>query len=151
MADAVLVGIHHLKLPVSSLSRSLPWYQKVLGFTVELEFPDDDGVVRGVAGSIPGVDGTGFALRENPGAARGFAGFDPIAFGIADEAAAHAWVARLDDLGIEHSPVIEATIGWIVSFHDPDGIELRLYSFARHGNDHSDHPGSGRRPTLRRG
>jgi catechol 2,3-dioxygenase-like lactoylglutathione lyase family enzyme len=144
MADAALVGIHHLKLPVSDLSRSLSWYQKVLGFTVDLEFPDDDGVVRGVAGSIPGVDGTGFALRENPDAARGFTGFDPIAFAIADEAAAHSWVARLDELGIEHSPVIEATIGWIVSFHDPDGTELRLYSFARHGNDHSDHPGSGR-------
>src|SRR5688500_6407538 len=111
MADATLAGIHHVKLPVSNLPRSVEWYRQVLHFVVEYEFPDEQGVVRGVAGRVPGIGDCGFALRENPGSALGFRGFDPVSFAIADHAAAQAWAAKLYDLGVEHSPVIEATIG----------------------------------------
>jgi catechol 2,3-dioxygenase-like lactoylglutathione lyase family enzyme len=125
----VLDGIHHLKIPVSDLATSRRWYERVLGLAVEREFKDEhDGVVRGVAGDVPGLGNLGLALREQPDAAKGFSGFDPIAFAVADRGAIEAWVEHLDDEGIEHSPVIEAQIGWIVAFHDPDGLELRLYS-----------------------
>ncbi|MFI0483527.1 VOC family protein [Actinomadura sp. 9N215] len=151
MTTAAITGIHHVKFPVSDLATSRSWYERVLGLQVHLEFEDDDGVVRGVAGSVPGMGELGLALRENPEAARGFAGFDPVSFGIADKAAADAWAARLDELGIEHSPVIDATAGWIVSFHDPDGIEIRLYSFAMHGRDQTGRPGYGRPVRVRTG
>jgi catechol 2,3-dioxygenase-like lactoylglutathione lyase family enzyme len=125
----VLDGIHHLKIPVSDLATSRRWYERVLGLAVGREFADEhDGVVRGVAGEVPGLGNLGLALRENPEAARGFSGFDPIAFAVADRRALGTWVDHLDDEGIKHSPVIEALIGWIVAFHDPDGLELRLYS-----------------------
>ena len=145
-----ITGIHHIKFPVSDLAASRAWYERVLGFIVTLEFEDeDDGVVRGVAGTVPGLGDAGLALRENPSAAKGYAGFDPVSFGIADRAAAESWAAHLDSLGIDHSPVIEATIGWIVSFHDPDGLEIRLYSFALHGIDKSTTPGHGRPTRVR--
>lgn len=149
MSTPAITGIHHVKLPVSDLAVSRAWYERVLGFIVTLEFEDEDGVVRGVAGTVPGLGESGLALRQNPEAAKGFAGFDPISFGIADHAAAEGWAAHLDSIGIDHSPIIEATIGWIVAFHDPDGTELRLYSFAMHGNDHSARPGSGRPVRVR--
>jgi len=133
-----------VKFPVSDLAASRAWYERVFGFRVTMEFPDEDGVVRGVAGVVPGLGDTDLALRENPEAAHGFAGFDPVSFGIADRAAADAWVARLDELSVEHSRVIDATIGWIVSFHDPDGTEIRLYSFSPHRIDQSGRPGYGR-------
>jgi catechol 2,3-dioxygenase-like lactoylglutathione lyase family enzyme len=151
MTEAAITGIHHVKFPVSDLATSIDWYEKVFGFRVEIEFPDEDGVVRGVAGTAPGLGDSGLALRENAEAARGFAGFDPISFGIADKAAAQAWATRLDELGVAHSPVIDATIGWIVSFHDPDGTEIRLYSFAAHGMDQSGRPGYGRPQSVRIG
>lgn len=119
----------------------MEWYRRVFDFVVEYEFPDEHGVVRGVAGKVPGLGECGFALRENPEKAEGLRGFDPVCFAIADQAAAHAWAAKLDDLGIEHSPVIEATIGWIVSFHDPDGTEMRLYSWEGPVQDHVGEPG----------
>lgn len=144
MTTATITGFHHLKVPVTDLARSLEWYQRVFGFEVEMEFRDDgEGPVRGVAGRIPGLGDVGFALRENPDVATGMAGYDPFAFGIADRAAAEAWVARFDELGVEHSPIIDATIGWIVSCHDPDGMEVRFYSFAPHHIDHSGRPGYG--------
>ena len=138
-----LVGVHHVKFPVSDLKVSTAWYERVLGFRVEIEFADQDGTVRGVAGSAPGLGAVGLALRENPEVAKGISGYDPVSFGIADRAAAEAWVAWLDELGIDHSPVIDATIGWIVNFHDPDGTNIRLYSFAAHGIDHGGRPGYG--------
>ena len=121
-------GIHHLKMPVTDLIRSRAWYERVLGLVVEVEFADDDGVVRGVAGTAPGLAGTSVALRENAVAAAGFAGFDPIAFAVSGRVALDAWIGHLDAERVEHSPVMRATKGWLVSFHDPDGIELRLYS-----------------------
>ena len=149
MTEAAINGIHHVKFPVSDLATSIDWYRRVLGFQVEVEFPDEDGVVRGVAGTLPGLGDAGFALRENPEAAKGFAGFDAVSFGIADKAAAEAWAAKLDGLGIEHSPVIEASIGWILFCHDPDGIEIRFYSFAAHGHDQRGRPGYARPTQVR--
>lgn len=55
-----------------------------------------------------------------------------------------AWIERLDEIGIEHSPVIDATRGWIVVFHDPDGLELHLYTEEMHHIDQSSRPGYGR-------
>ena len=46
------------------------------------------------------------------------------------------WVSRLDELGIAHSAVITAPIGFIVSFEDPDGLELRFYTLNENGVDH---------------
>lgn len=40
--------------------------------------------------------------------------------------------------------MIEASIGWLLVLKDPDGLELHLYSWARHGIDHSARPGYGR-------
>ena len=124
-----LDGLHHVKLPVTNLARSRAWYERVLGLNVEIEFTDDhDGVIRGVAGTAPGLDRTALALRENAQAAAGVAGFDPIAFAVAGRTAIDRWVSHLDAEGVEHSTVIRATLGWIVAFRDPDGLELRLYS-----------------------
>jgi catechol 2,3-dioxygenase-like lactoylglutathione lyase family enzyme len=143
MTEATLVGIHHVKFPVTDLARSRAWYEELFGLTPEIEFPDDDGVVRGVAYE-PTDAGVAIALRENRAVARGIAGFDPVSFAIADRAAAEGWIARLDELGIEHSPVIDATVGWLVVFHDPDGTELHLYSVERHGLDQTGRPHRGR-------
>ncbi|MGH3600722.1 MAG: VOC family protein [Pseudonocardiaceae bacterium] len=106
------------------------------------EFPDEDGTVRGVAYEIPGITGTGLALRERPDIA-GLSGFDPVSFAVADRAAVDAWSSRLDELGIPHK-VDLATIGWIVVFHDPDGLEIHLYSRERHGQDLGAQTGHGR-------
>jgi catechol 2,3-dioxygenase-like lactoylglutathione lyase family enzyme len=133
---ARIEGFHHVKFPVRDLARSREWYERVLGLVVTHEFPDDDGVVRGVAGAIDGVP---VALRVREKAAEGLAGFDPVCFSIADRAAAEAWIARLDELGVEHAPLFEATTGWMVRLNDPDGIEIRLYSLST--DDGVDHTG----------
>lgn len=139
-----LAGIHHVKIPVTDLVRSRAWYERVLGLTVTIEFPDEDGVVRGVGGTVPGLGDTMLALRQNPVAAAGCRNFDPVSFGVDDRASVEAWAAHLDTQGVGHSPVIDASIGWLLVFDDPDGLQLHLYSWAAHGVDQSGRPGYGR-------
>jgi catechol 2,3-dioxygenase-like lactoylglutathione lyase family enzyme len=124
------VGIHHLKIPVIDLARSRAWYQRVFGLQVAWEVPGADGAVRGVVGEVPGLGDVLMALREHTPAALGCRGFDPVSFAVRDPTTLQAWADHLDDLGIRHSPVIEASIGWLLAFNDPDGLDLHLYSRA---------------------
>jgi predicted enzyme related to lactoylglutathione lyase len=139
---AALDGIFAVKLPVKDLAVSREWYEKVFELTTQFEFPDEDGVVRGVAYDAAGLGNSGLALRERPDIA-GLSGFDPVLFGIKDKAAVDAWAEHLTTLGIEHQLVL-ATIGWLVIFHDPDGLEIHLYSRESHGEDLAGTPGRGR-------
>ncbi|NEA31364.1 VOC family protein [Streptomyces sp. SID13031] len=139
---AELDGIFAVKLPVKDLALSREWYEKVFELTQLFEFPDEDGVVRGVAYELAGLGDSGFALRERPDIA-GLSGFDPVLFGIKDKEAADAWQDHLTDLGIKYELVL-ATIGWLVIFHDPDGLEIHLYSRAGHGEEMAGTPGRGR-------
>lgn len=132
MTGPDLAGIHHLKIPVSDLAGSLRWYEQVLGLTVALEFPDDDGVLRGVAGKVAGLGDTLLALRQNADAVAGVKGFDPIAFAVNGHDDLQAWVAHLDDHGVSHTPIIKATTGWLVAADDPDGIHILFYSRTSH-------------------
>jgi catechol 2,3-dioxygenase-like lactoylglutathione lyase family enzyme len=133
-----------VKLPVVDLAEARDWYGRVFGFRTTMEFPDADGVVRGVVGTVPGLGDTLLALRENATAAAGCTDFDPISFGVKDHEGIVAWAARLDDLAIPHSPVIEASEGWLLVFAGPGGVQLHLYTWAHHGIDHSARPGYGR-------
>lgn len=126
MNEARLSGIFGVKLPVADLARSRAWYEPLFDLRPTFEFPDDDGVVRGVAYEVPGLGDTGLALRERPDVA-GISGFDPVIFALDGPAAVEAWTRRLADAGVAHS-VREGTIGRVVVFHDPDGLEIHLYS-----------------------
>jgi catechol 2,3-dioxygenase-like lactoylglutathione lyase family enzyme len=132
LADApVLAGIHHLKLPVTDLTRSREWYQSRLGYQVEAEFVEQ-GRLMGVALRHP-RGGPRLALRLDPGRARAAAGFDYFSIGVPDREAMDELATRLTALGEEHAGVHGASIGWILPYlHDPDGHEIRFYTHEHH-------------------
>ena len=142
--DAPLRGIFAVKLPVSDLATSREWYGRVFGFEIQFEFPDDDGVVRGVAGHLPGVSAY-IGLREDRAVAAAASGFNLLNVAVDDRAAVERWASHLDELGVEHSPVIDATVGWMIVLRDPDGIELHIYGQEQHGIDQSGRSGYGQR------
>ncbi len=148
MEHPAIIGIHHVKFPVSNLAQSRNWYQRVLGLQVLMDFPDDNGVVRGLAGILPGSPPVAVALREQPTAAAGNAGFDPVSFAVTDHEAAMAWAEHLDRLGVEHSDVVQGTLGWALDITDPDGIVIRLYSADRGEVNNTDLPGYAREATA---
>jgi catechol 2,3-dioxygenase-like lactoylglutathione lyase family enzyme len=63
-----LAGIHHLKLPVTDLARSLEWYRSRLGYELQLEFVEQ-GTLMGLALTHP-AGGPDLGLRLDPDRAR---------------------------------------------------------------------------------
>jgi catechol 2,3-dioxygenase-like lactoylglutathione lyase family enzyme len=128
MAEApALDGIHHLKLPVTDLERSLDWYLDRLGYLVMKEFVED-GTVMGVAMTHPN-GGPDLALRLDPARARAAAGFDYFAIGVPGHAAIEALAARFTGHGDAHAGVERTPVGWVLTgVHDPDGHEVRFYT-----------------------
>ncbi|MFG6195405.1 VOC family protein [Nonomuraea sp. JJY05] len=123
-----LSGFHHVKLPVSDIHKSLEWYRRVLGLEVAIEFVED-GTLRGAALRDAGQS-LMLALREEPERAAALSGFDPVALGVPTLHLLHAWSDRLEALGVAHSGIAEGSVGWLISgITDPDGIEIRLYTF----------------------
>ena len=92
-----LAGIHHLKLPVADLARSLEWYRSRLGYQVQVEFVEQ-GTLMGVGLAHP-AGGPDLGLRLDPDRARAAAGFDYFAIGVPDKPAIDRLARRLDELG----------------------------------------------------
>jgi catechol 2,3-dioxygenase-like lactoylglutathione lyase family enzyme len=126
-----LAGIHHLKLPVTDLSRSREWYLSRLGYQVQMEFVEQ-GRLMGVALTHPN-GGPPLGLRLDPERARAAAGFDYFSIGVPDKDAIDRLAAGLTRLGESHAGVHWASIGWILpELHDPDGHEVRFYTIQHH-------------------
>ncbi|HEX3260826.1 MAG TPA: VOC family protein [Pseudonocardia sp.] len=124
----MLSGFHHVKLPVSNVTRSRDWYTGVLGLTTEIEFVED-GVLMGVGLAHEGMP-AGIALRHDPERAKAMSGFDALALLVPTREEVHAWKARLDDAGVPHGGIITGHRGGavLVGLRDPDAIEIRLYA-----------------------
>ena len=122
-----LDGIHHLKLPVSDLERSLAWYRERLGYEVMHQFVEDD-VLMGVAMTHPN-GGPDFAIRLDPERARTAAGFDYFSIGVPGQAAIEALAASLTEQGERHDGVVRTPVGWVLlGVQDPDGHDVRFYT-----------------------
>lgn len=97
----ILAGVHHLKLPVSDLPRSIDWYRTRLGYTVGVEFTEQ-GVLRGGVLHHP-VGGPMLGLRLSPERAAAAAGFDYFSIGVPDRPAIEALARHLESLGESHA------------------------------------------------
>src|SRR4051812_41522532 len=115
-----------VKIPVSDLSVSRPWYAQVFALREEMEWPDADGVVRGVAFS--GLGQVTLALREHPEAAAATDRFGFVNVRGPHEADLPACVAHLGALAITHTSVFSGARGRLIGFLDPDGHELSFYA-----------------------
>ena len=126
-----LDGVHHLKLPVTDLDRSLAWYQTRLGYQLQAEIVEG-GTRMGLALRHPN-GGPRLALRLDPARAKAAAGFDYFSIGVPDKEAIDRLAARLTAQGEQHAGVHWASIGWILPMlHDPDGHEIRFYTHQHH-------------------
>jgi catechol 2,3-dioxygenase-like lactoylglutathione lyase family enzyme len=129
-----LNGLHHIKLPVTDLDTSLTWYGRVFDaeHLTQFDHYDGAGTRYAVILQLPGVD-TPIELRWAPNAATATIGYDPVHLVAGDTDDLQAWVAHLDTLGIEHSPIITALAGQLLIFPDPDQTYLHLLTLPEGG------------------
>lgn len=128
-----LGGIHHIGLTVSDVETSEGWYERVLGLTRAFVEPHHKGTGHAAVMHRPGsslfvgLDKHEANRRERFDECR--TGLDHVSFHVPDRAALDAWVDHLDQQGVSHSGITEATQPFpfaIVVLRDPDNIQLEL-------------------------
>ncbi len=121
----------HVALTVKDLSVSVPWYEALLGAQPVLD-EDTDPDMHHTVYLLGGGTLIGLHQHGTPAPDERFSehrvGLDHLAFGCANRAELERWAQRLDELGVEHGGIKDASYGSGVSFRDPDGIALEFFA-----------------------
>jgi len=137
--------VHHVRMAVTDVGRSVVFYTQMLGFEIAVDAPPpfddehhDEMVDTMQGGVILQHQGMFFGLRpvdeERASNADRFdalrVGLDHLSFSVPTRADLDAAVGLLDQRGIEHGPIRDlAPLGLsFLAFFDPDGIALELTS-----------------------
>ncbi|MEA2434930.1 MAG: glyoxylase family protein [Actinomycetota bacterium] len=128
-----ITGLSHLTLTVTDVDRSLDWYQQLLGVQMIFEGEEPENAVTRFVVTIHPTSALILGLRKHRSTAderfdETKVGMDHVAFQVGSRAVMDEWVARLDELGIEHSGVKDAAYGSVITFRDPDNIQLELFA-----------------------
>ena len=119
--------IRQVKIPVTNLASSARWYCDLLDLEVAMEF-EEEGEVRGV---VLADRSAGFVIglreRDHCESKPVLAGFDVVAFELADRESVDALVNRCDERGIAHGDVHErGDYGVALDIPDRDGTVIRF-------------------------
>jgi len=130
--------IHHLRLTVTDLERSLHFYTSLLGFQVAVMSPPDDDPAAAEMFKI--LFGGVVMIRENlllglrpmaPTSDRfdpDRVGLDHLSFGVPGRADLDDAMRLFDEQGVRHGEITSlASFGIdVLPFEDPDGVQLEL-------------------------
>ena len=121
VAQPGILGLHHIRLPVSNVLVSRDWYAQNLGF-LPILLEEDEEVTGAVLAHPCGVV---IGLHAAPEQARALRGFAIVGVVVEDVG---EWASHLDALGIAHSDLDDAHLGSCLEVADPDGIVLELHT-----------------------
>jgi glyoxylase I family protein len=120
----------HVALTVRDLSVSVPWYEALFDAKPVLD-EDTDPDFHHTVYMIGNNTLIGLHQHGTPAAAGKFSefnvGLDHVGFGCGNRGELEQWAGRLDELGIQHGGIKDASYGSGVSFRDPDGIALEFF------------------------
>jgi glyoxylase I family protein len=124
-------GLGHIDLTVTDVERSARWWERVMGFQLVATEERAGFTVWNVF--HPSFLAVGLVSHEDRATDRfdeRAVGLDHLALRVPDRAALEAWANHLDELGVPHSGVQEENGGPLISFRDPDNIQLELWAFS---------------------
>ena len=126
--EITTTGVHHIRLIVTDPIRSRDFYTSLLNFTVAAELPP--GFVLTNGNMLLGITSPWDESQALPNDrfSPNRVGLDHLSFGVANRAELHKAAALFDEHGVEHGEVRDLPpFGIIIlSFSDPDGIQLEL-------------------------
>ncbi|MDA2892133.1 VOC family protein [Mycolicibacterium sp. BiH015] len=134
--NAGIGGVHHVSLTVTDLETSIAWYQRVFRTErLDVTIPHYGAEETGYSVLLPEPrSGLIFGLHRNVhNRGEKFdeanTGLDHVSFGVAGRAALEQWTVWLDELGVDHTGIVDETdpIAYsTIVFRDPDNIQLEL-------------------------
>jgi glyoxylase I family protein len=123
--------LSHVALTVRDLDVSVPWYEALLDARPVID-EDTDPDMHHTVYLLGNGTLVGLHQHDTPAPPERFSeyqvGLDHVAFGVADRGELEEWARRLDELGITHGDIKDASYGSGVSFRDPDGIALEFFA-----------------------
>ena len=126
MTPIEITGIHHVRVPVSDLDRSVEFWTATFGFERDFDFPGDEGPIA-TALTHPATD-THVVLWKDAARAVSSAGFTSVGLGVPDRASIDALAAELDVAGIPHQGIEPSFVEVkLVGVADPDGNLVNFY------------------------
>ncbi|HLZ55793.1 MAG TPA: VOC family protein [Ktedonosporobacter sp.] len=121
-------GVHHIRLIVTDVARSLHFYTSLLNFQLAAELPPGVVLTNGniLLGLTPAWDGSQAIPNDHFSPNR--VGLDHLSFSVADRAELEKAAALFAERGVVHGEVRDLPpFGiTILSFDDPDGIQVEL-------------------------
>jgi catechol-2,3-dioxygenase len=122
--------LNHVALTVRDLGISAPWYESLFGAAPVIDEDTDPDLHHTVF--MVGNTLVGLHQHVKPAPDEAFSeyrvGLDHVSFGCATRDELDKWAARLDELGIDHGNIKDASYGSGLSFRDPDGIALEFFA-----------------------
>jgi catechol 2,3-dioxygenase-like lactoylglutathione lyase family enzyme len=122
---ALVIGLHHIRIPVTDPWVSRDWYMTTLGCVPVLDEEEENEVV-GVVLRHP--EGFVVGLHRDPQRAACLSGFAILGLMVDGSPQLRQLCDRLDQNGVAHSAPAEGHIGWYVDVLDPDGILIRFHT-----------------------
>ncbi len=129
MADE-LQGIHHVTAIAADANRNIEFYTQVLGLrlvkvTVNFDDPTAYHLYYGDALGRPGTIITFFIWPDMVAGRRGAGQVTAVGFSV-PAASLGYWQERLEAHGVRTEPVTERFDEKVLTFYDPDGLQLEL-------------------------
>jgi catechol 2,3-dioxygenase-like lactoylglutathione lyase family enzyme len=128
-----LVGVHHLNFTVRDIRASMAWYQELLGLEWTFEREDKErGWLK--AGLLHRASGLRINFTQHlSGSGDTFSefrtGLDHVAIQVSGgRAGLERWLTRLAERDVDHSEIKPGDVGDLITFRDPDNIQLELYA-----------------------
>ncbi|MFT4210869.1 MAG: VOC family protein [Microbacterium sp.] len=126
----VWTGTHHVRIPVADLDAARAFWERVLGYVWDFDFPGEAGPLGSAMRRASG--GPNIVLWRAPALAAAAAGFTVLGIGVPDRAAIERVRDRLDAQRIEHGglqpafvevklPAVKTPGGALIAFYvQPD-------------------------------
>jgi glyoxylase I family protein len=126
--------VSHTSFSVADAEASAAWARRVLGLQ-ELDRVHGGGwrgivLVHPPSGAVLEYQQHDRHQGERFDPAR--TGLDHLGFLVRDRAALDEWQEHFRALGVDHTPVADREYGAVLTFRDPDGIQLEMF----HRPDH---------------
>jgi glyoxylase I family protein len=121
--------VSHISLSVSDAERTATWWKEVFGLR-ELVRLDHEVGWHGILLELTDTIALEFQ-QHDVNAGEAFdpvrTGFDHLGLAVDSRDELVAWQAHFEARGVVHTPVVDREYGSVLTFKDPDGIQLELF------------------------